>query len=495
MARGVGVLLLALAVGLAAPVRTAGQRAVPGTISPGQDASQQATRTGSVTGTITDRSTGRPLAGVQVLVAGTSQAALSNEQGRYLIDGIAPGAAAIQARLVGYGAASVEANVAPGETSTVDLELTQAPSAPEQVVVGGEGNGGNTLLLTLLSTFFPLLGVFLGLELASRRGSIAPDGLPLATLLGGLTAGLLAGNAAGFLVFWALRGNPMSLVDEAGSWWLMCASALWLSVRHGPGSRERTLVRAVWGGMLGAAAWIVLNVAGYFLLGLLDAERSTELFGWSWRPVVSRDVWYDLLVGAGLGYVVAVWAVPPRRRTKVAELTESPESDPRGVTSASQGWAGSLDGRIHISYRRSDAAVQQLVAELYDQLAQAFGRDAVAQKQIPAGVVWEKALMDQVADASWLLVVIGPGWLDPDEEGPRLHRPDDFVRREIEIALRSGVQVVPVLAAGAHIPSVSDLPESLRGLAERHAFALREGQGFGDDVDKLIRSIAASQAS
>lgn len=51
----------------------------------------------------------------------------------------------------------------------------------------------------------------------------------------------------------------------------------------------------------------------------------------------------------------------------------------------------------------------------------------------------------------------------------RLNNPQDFVRLEVEAALRRDIPLIPVLVSGATMPRPEDLPASLEGLAWRHA--------------------------
>ena len=62
-----------------------------------------------------------------------------------------------------------------------------------------------------------------------------------------------------------------------------------------------------------------------------------------------------------------------------------------------------------------------------------------------------------------LLAVIGPRWLaEESDAGRRLDDPQDWVRLEIESALRRGILIVPVLVDGARMPSASDLRRACR---------------------------------
>src|SRR5688500_16574002 len=112
---------------------------------------------------------------------------------------------------------------------------------------------------------------------------------------------------------------------------------------------------------------------------------------------------------------------------------------------------------IFINYRRQDAI--GTAGRLYDRLAQAFGRDKLFMDvdHIPAGIDFVGYLESQVAACDVFLVVIGPNWLDAQDEsgGRRIGSPDDFVSIEIAAALARQIRVIPVLIDGARMPKVS----------------------------------------
>jgi hypothetical protein len=71
-------------------------------------------------------------------------------------------------------------------------------------------------------------------------------------------------------------------------------------------------------------------------------------------------------------------------------------------------------------------------------------------------------------------VVIGPEWIGA-RGASRLADPDDFVRLEVETALRAAdVTVIPVLVGNARMPAPEQLPPPLRPLARRNAIELTD---------------------
>ena len=83
-----------------------------------------------------------------------------------------------------------------------------------------------------------------------------------------------------------------------------------------------------------------------------------------------------------------------------------------------------------------------------------------------------------------------PDWLTAhDEQGRRrLEQNGDFVRQEIETALRAGVPVVPVLVEGAKMPARNELPKSIAELWRINAIELSESR-WPFDTEQLMRTL------
>jgi hypothetical protein len=107
-------------------------------------------------------------------------------------------------------------------------------------------------------------------------------------------------------------------------------------------------------------------------------------------------------------------------------------------------------------------------------------------EDISPGQDFVNAIEDRVAGCQVLVAVIGPLWLQILRQ--RGGGGTDFVEQEIAAALRRGVRVIPVLVGGAVMPTESELPESLRGLARRQAVTIRDSS-FGEDVGVLVRGV------
>jgi len=149
-----------------------------------------------------------------------------------------------------------------------------------------------------------------------------------------------------------------------------------------------------------------------------------------------------------------------------------------------------MSGNIFINYRRGDEP--GFVQALLGRLEQAFPADQlfIDVDHIPPGEDFIRVLESQVAECDALLAVIGRGWLDAaDESGHRrINDPNDFVRVEIESALKQGKRVIPVLVNDARMPRANELPETLRPLATRNAVRLTH-ERFRADMQVLISAL------
>ena len=130
---------------------------------------------------------------------------------------------------------------------------------------------------------------------------------------------------------------------------------------------------------------------------------------------------------------------------------------------------------------------------LADRLATRFGPDEVFMDvaTIEPGVDFSQVITRAAADCQVLLVLIGKQWLKSQngDGSRRLDDPSDYVVLEIKIALQREIRIIPVLIDGAAMPRLTELPESIRGLALRHAVHL-DHESFSSDSAVLVSAIA-----
>jgi TIR domain len=146
--------------------------------------------------------------------------------------------------------------------------------------------------------------------------------------------------------------------------------------------------------------------------------------------------------------------------------------------------------KVFISYRREDSAAY--AGRLYDAVVGQFGEDNVFMDlELAPGVDFVEQITDSVGACEVLIEVIGPTWatIKDDEGGVRIANPDDFVRLELEIALRRpDVTVIPVLVAGARMPDRGSLPPELEAITRRNALEISDLR-WRYDIGRLISTL------
>jgi len=150
-----------------------------------------------------------------------------------------------------------------------------------------------------------------------------------------------------------------------------------------------------------------------------------------------------------------------------------------------------MAGKIFLSYRREDTA--GFAQALFGRLEQSFPAESLfmdVEGGIGVGQDFVRVIEEQVRACDAMLVLIGPNWLTvKDETGrQRLKNPEDFVRIEVESALRFGKHVIPVLVQKTEMPRADAMPEPLKTLARRHAVGLTH-ERFKSDTQGLIKAL------
>jgi TIR domain len=154
--------------------------------------------------------------------------------------------------------------------------------------------------------------------------------------------------------------------------------------------------------------------------------------------------------------------------------------------------------RIFLSYRRADSPGH--TGRIFDHLTDRFGENSVFMdvRGIEPGENFAKIIEARLADCDALVVVIGRHWL-PSVDGAgtgRIEATTDYVRMEIETAVRLEVEIIPVLVGGAAMPRAEESPEGLSELAFLQALEL-DDKAFRSGTERLIatleRTIARSQ--
>lgn len=146
--------------------------------------------------------------------------------------------------------------------------------------------------------------------------------------------------------------------------------------------------------------------------------------------------------------------------------------------------------KLFICYRREETAAH--AGRLYDAMAARFGeRNVFMDIELEPGIDFVDRIAEVVGACHVFLVIVGPTWATLSNGGsrPRITDREDFVRLEVETALRRrDVRVIPLLVGGARMPHSEELPEELRALTRRNALELSDLR-WRYDVGRLMGTL------
>src|SRR5690242_6840106 len=110
---------------------------------------------------------------------------------------------------------------------------------------------------------------------------------------------------------------------------------------------------------------------------------------------------------------------------------------------------------VFISYRRQTAPGE--ARALFNDLAVRLGKNSVFMDvdSIALGRDFRSVLQKTLASIDFMLVLIDKEWaaVKDDKGKTRLESPGDYVRQEVEAALKRDIVVTPVLVKGAQMPA------------------------------------------
>ncbi len=214
------------------------------------------------------------------------------------------------------------------------------------------------------------------------------------------------------------------------------------------------------------------------LESMRDIEKILRLKAWEIDYSVGRGITvvdkqaYEFQIAPPLevGWVKAKWANTTTNLPNILEAT--------------------MPSRFFISYRKADSGM--VTDRIHEKLVEEFGQDKVFLDigSISKGDEWAETILNELEHCTALIAIIGRDWLSiTDEDGRRrLDNPNDWVRIEVETALRRGILLVPVLVNDAPFPSEDELPGDLLGLLSRQILRVSR-EDFAYDMDKLIKAL------
>jgi TIR domain len=142
--------------------------------------------------------------------------------------------------------------------------------------------------------------------------------------------------------------------------------------------------------------------------------------------------------------------------------------------------ASRMSGKIFISYRREDNPV---MAHLIKKSLEGSGSVFLDSISIAVGTNFVDAIRRAIPECKIFLVLIGNRW-----NPKRLYASEDKVRMEIQVALASGVEILPVRFEGAPMPREDEIPRVLHPFLSCHSAELRTDT-LDADLQRVVKRI------
>jgi hypothetical protein len=150
---------------------------------------------------------------------------------------------------------------------------------------------------------------------------------------------------------------------------------------------------------------------------------------------------------------------------------------------SAEGSAG-LPLKVFINYRHEDMPFA--ASTLYRELKGRFGKENIFfdHGTLRPGMRFLEVIKSQLAGTiGAFIALIGSRWM-PTMIAHQRRGDQDYVTEEIELALRNGWIVIPMLVDDASLPDPRELPPAIRALPDSHVARLRQ-TNLDDDVEDL----------
>lgn len=115
----------------------------------------RAQATATVTGTVSDSTSGRPISMVQVVLVGTTRGGVTDEAGRYTIRGVDAGTFQVRAQRIGYRPTTRTVTVGDGETAEANFLVAEVARVLSEVVSIGYGTDTRASVTNSVTTVEP----------------------------------------------------------------------------------------------------------------------------------------------------------------------------------------------------------------------------------------------------------------------------------------------------------------------------------------------------
>ena len=169
-------------------------------------------QSGTVTGRVTDRTTGAPISGAQILIVGTSRGTRSDDSGSYRLINVPQGTQRVRALRLGFEAGVSTVTVPAGGSVSADFTLTGTVARLDEVVIAATGESelrretGNSVA-TINADAIPKTSVNNLSDLLSSRAASVTVTTTSGTTGGGSRVRIRGSNSV------SLTNEPIIIID------------------------------------------------------------------------------------------------------------------------------------------------------------------------------------------------------------------------------------------------------------------------------------------
>jgi hypothetical protein len=258
----------------------------------------------------------------------------------------------------------------------------------------------------------------------------------------------------------------------------------------------------------GANCWMAprnLTLGGNTAQQIVDAVGHASVFivVFSAQTNGSNKVLREAMLASSQRVPIVLWQIDDTQPTDSFAYTlgraprihraGTPHHSLQALLEAISRYAGGAPSKTESEQGRSAdqiAAAAQRPAEHATAGQKTIGLVFMDIDSIPFGTNFRTHIDGALSTSKVLIAIIGPKWLGKRLLlRSRIFDPDDPVRIELETALRKQVSIIPVLLDRTPMPSASELPQSLKDVADLNAAELSSGRDFDTHAERLLRSV------
>lgn len=144
---------------------------------------------------------------------------------------------------------------------------------------------------------------------------------------------------------------------------------------------------------------------------------------------------------------------------------------------------------IFISYRRDDG--MDISARIYESLCREFGKKTVFRdiESITPGMEFNSRIENKILESKYFLPIITKNWNPISGDSFKLFNEDDWIRKELRIAINNYKTIIPALTQGCRHLTAQEIPEDISLISELEPIEISSDERYVYDTMRLIDHI------